>query len=87
MVLLIKLKLRGYWYIDDVKQIAATGPEGPQGPAGPDGPKVLLVLMVNHPILELMAFGISINLSTRMLLKKVIKQDGYKVLLQKLVFI
>ena len=29
----------GYWYIDDVKQIAATGPEGPQGPAGPDGPK------------------------------------------------
>ena len=40
MVLLIKLKLRGgYWYIDDVKQIAATGPEGPQGPAGPDGPK------------------------------------------------
>ena len=43
--------------------------------------------MANHPMLELMAFGISINLSTRMLLKKEIKLDGYKVLLQKLVFI
>ena len=29
----------GYWYIDNVKQIAATGPQGPVGPAGPDGPK------------------------------------------------
>ena len=80
----------GYWYIDNVKQIAATGPQGPVGPvgpAGPDGPKALRVLMANHPMLELMAFGISINLSTRMLLKKEIKLDGYKVLLQKLVFI
>ena len=41
--------------------------------------------MANHPMLELMAFGISINLSTRMLLKKEIKLDWYKVLLQKLV--
>ncbi len=35
----------GYWYIDDVKQIEATGPQGPagadgsQGPAGTDGPQ------------------------------------------------
>jgi acetyl-CoA acetyltransferase family protein len=29
----------GYWYIDNVKQIAATGPTGPQGPAGPEVPK------------------------------------------------
>ena len=27
----------GYWYIDNVKQIAATGPQGPVGPAGPAG--------------------------------------------------
>ena len=46
-----------------------------------------LTSIASPTILELMAFGISINLSTRMLLKKVIKQDGYKVLLQKLVFI
>ena len=31
----------GYWYIDNVKQIAATGPQGPVGPAGPDGQKAL----------------------------------------------
>ena len=28
----------GYWYIDGVKQIEATGPQGPAGPAGPQGP-------------------------------------------------
>lgn len=28
----------GYWYIDGVKQIEATGPQGPAGPTGPQGP-------------------------------------------------
>lgn len=85
----------GYWYIDGVKQIEATGPQGPAGPTGPQGP--VGPDGSQGPVGPAGADGKSPYIGTDGFwyfyqpkhddaIKEGDKTGGYKVLLQKLAF-